>query len=155
MKRILLFCAAAALCVSFAACGIQNTSSESSGQTTASITNDNNTSVPGETFDNAADSTSDGKTTSDTVAAAIPTPGEKQVLYLWEEGNVLAETEYTINNGRYSDDPDFRPYLTYFPVPEGIEIKGAYTEGYVETCEVSNFDALISGQISIICPDPY
>lgn len=89
MKRILLFCAAAALCVSFAACGIQNTSSESSGQTTASITNDNNTSVPGETFDNAADSTSDGKTTSDTVAAAIPTPGEKQVLYLWEEGKFL------------------------------------------------------------------
>lgn len=38
MKRILLFCAAVALCVSFAACGIQNTSSESSGQTTASIT---------------------------------------------------------------------------------------------------------------------
>lgn len=30
-----------------------------------------------------------------------------------------------------------------------------YTEGYVETCEVSNFDALTSGQISIICPDPY
>lgn len=124
MKRILLFCAAAALCVSFAACGIQNTFSESSGQKTASITNDNNISVPDESFDNAADSTSDVKTTSDTVAAAIPTPGEKQVLYLWEEGNAPAETEYTINNGRYSDDPDFRPYLTYFPVPEGIEIKG-------------------------------
>lgn len=30
-----------------------------------------------------------------------------------------------------------------------------YTEGYVETCEISNFDALTSGQISIICPDPY
>lgn len=30
-----------------------------------------------------------------------------------------------------------------------------YTEGYVETCEVSNFDILTSGQISIICPDPY
>ena len=30
-----------------------------------------------------------------------------------------------------------------------------YTEGYIETCEVSNFDTLTSGQISIICPDPY
>ena len=30
-----------------------------------------------------------------------------------------------------------------------------YTEGYVETCEISNFDSLTSGQISIICPDPY
>lgn len=30
-----------------------------------------------------------------------------------------------------------------------------YTEGYVETCEVSNFDTLTSGQISVICPDIY
>ena len=30
-----------------------------------------------------------------------------------------------------------------------------YTEGYVETCEVTNFDQLVSGQISIICPDIY
>lgn len=30
-----------------------------------------------------------------------------------------------------------------------------YAEGYVETCEISNFDTLTSGQISIICPDPY
>lgn len=28
----------------------------------------------------------------------------------------------------------------------------AYTEGYVETCTVSNFSNLTSGQISIICP---
>lgn len=129
MKRILLFCAVVTLCVSFVACEIQNISSESdtliSGQTTASVTNDNNTPVPDESFDNTTDSTSDGKTTSNTVAAAIPTPGEQQVLYLWEEGNIPAETEYTVNNGRYSDDPDFRPYLTYFPVPEDVEIKGA------------------------------
>lgn len=129
MKRILLFCAVVTLCVSFVACEIQNISSESdtliSGQTTASVTNDNNTPVPDESFDNTTDSTSDGKTTSNTVAAAIPTPGEQQVLYLWEEGNAPAATEYTVNNGRYSDDPDFRPYLTYFPVPEGIKIKGA------------------------------
>lgn len=30
-----------------------------------------------------------------------------------------------------------------------------YTEGYVETCEISNFQQLVSGQISIICPDIY
>lgn len=30
-----------------------------------------------------------------------------------------------------------------------------YTEGYVETCEVNNFQKLASGQISIICPDIY
>lgn len=30
-----------------------------------------------------------------------------------------------------------------------------YTEGYVETCELNHFSQLISGQVSIICPDPY
>ena len=60
-----------------------------------------------------------------TVATAAVTPGEQQVLYLWEEGNAPAVTEYTVNNGGYSDDPDFRPYLTSFPVPEGTPIKGA------------------------------
>ena len=30
-----------------------------------------------------------------------------------------------------------------------------YTEGYVETCPVDNFGGKVSGQISIICPDPY
>lgn len=60
-----------------------------------------------------------------TVATAIPTPTEKQSLYLWEEGNAPAVTEYTANRGNYFDDPDFRPYLTFFPVPEGTEVKGA------------------------------
>lgn len=60
-----------------------------------------------------------------TVATAAVTPGEQQVLYLWEEGNAPAVTEYTVNNGGYSDDPDFRPYLTSFPVPAGTPIKGA------------------------------
>ncbi len=60
-----------------------------------------------------------------TVVTAAVTPQAQQVLYLWEEGNVPATTEYTVNNGNYSDDPDFRPYLTSFPVPEGTEIKGA------------------------------
>ena len=30
-----------------------------------------------------------------------------------------------------------------------------YTEGYVETCEMNNFEQLTSGQISVICPDIY
>lgn len=30
-----------------------------------------------------------------------------------------------------------------------------YAEGYVETCMVDNFGGKVSGQISIICPDPY
>ena len=64
-------------------------------------------------------------TPANTVATAAVTPKEPQVLYLWEEGNMPAVTEYTENNGGYSDDPDFRPYLTSFPVPEGTEIKGA------------------------------
>lgn len=43
-------------------------------------------------------------------------------------------------------------YIKIYYKTAGIDV---YTEGYVETCEVSNFDALTSGQISIICPDPY
>ena len=61
----------------------------------------------------------------DTVLTAAVDPHGQQVFYLWEEGNVPAVTEYTVNNGNYSDDPDFRPYLTTFPVPEGTQIKGA------------------------------
>lgn len=62
---------------------------------------------------------------SDTVAAAIADPVKQQALYLWEENNVPATTEYTENTGNYFDDPDFRPYVVSFPVPEGTEIKGA------------------------------
>ena len=47
------------------------------------------------------------------------------MLYLWEENNVPAITEYTVNSGNYFDDPDFVPYITSFPVPKGVEIKGA------------------------------
>lgn len=60
-----------------------------------------------------------------TVANAAADASESQTLYLWEEGNMPATTEYTQNNGNYSDDPDFRPYLVSFPVPEGTKIKGA------------------------------
>lgn len=62
---------------------------------------------------------------NDTVANAIADLHNQQTLYLWEEDNVPATTEYTQNNGNYADDPDFRPYIVTFPVPEGTEIKGA------------------------------
>ena len=71
----------------------------------------------------AGDATPAGE--ADTVATAEVTPDEQQVLYLWEEGNAPAVTVYTENNAGYFDDPDFRPYVTSFPVPEGVAIKGA------------------------------
>lgn len=62
---------------------------------------------------------------NNTVRTAAVTPGQSQTLYLWEEGNAPATTVYTENNGGYFDDPDFRPYLTYSPVPAGTAVKGA------------------------------
>lgn len=61
----------------------------------------------------------------DTVAGAVADPANQQILYLWEEGNMPAVTEYTQNNGNYADDPDFRPYMVTFPVSAGTEVKGA------------------------------
>lgn len=62
---------------------------------------------------------------SSTVLTAVADAGNSQSLYLWEEGNVPSETEYTVNNGNYADDPDFRPYLVSFPVPKDTGVKGA------------------------------
>lgn len=50
---------------------------------------------------------------------------QEDMIYLWNEGNIPTETEYTENNGDYFDDPGFRPYLTVYDVPEGTEVKGA------------------------------
>ena len=69
---------------------------------------------------NSTDDTVPENSAANTVATATVTPEKQQVLYLWEEENAPAQTEYTVNNGGYSDDPDFRPYITSFPVPEGI-----------------------------------
>lgn len=52
-------------------------------------------------------------------------PEEIQVLYLWEEGNVPAVTEFTEDMDGYFDAWDFRPYVTAIPVREGVEPKGA------------------------------
>lgn len=61
----------------------------------------------------------------DTVLTAQADPARQQKLYLWEEGNAPAATEYSINSGGYFDDPDFRPTITSYPVPEGVPVKGA------------------------------
>ena len=61
----------------------------------------------------------------DTLLTASPTPDRQQVLYVWEEGKAPATTVYTQNNGNYFDEPDFRPYVTTYPVAEGIHVKGA------------------------------
>ncbi|MDO4326048.1 MAG: hypothetical protein Q4E24_08455 [bacterium] len=50
-----------------------------------------------------------------------------QALYLWEEGNVPAVTEFTENMGGYFDEWNFRPYVTAIPVREGVEPKGTQT----------------------------
>lgn len=64
-------------------------------------------------------------TSGNTVLTAMADAKNSQTLYLWEDDNVPATTEYTVNNGNYFDEPDFRPYVVTFPVPEGTEIKGA------------------------------
>ena len=43
-------------------------------------------------------------------------------------------------------------YVKIYYKTAGIDV---YTEGYVESCEVNNFETLTSGQISILCPDIY
>lgn len=62
---------------------------------------------------------------SNTASTAVPTPLKNQRIYLWDDGNMPSATQYTENMGYYADDPDFRPYMTFYPVPEGIQIKGA------------------------------
>ena len=50
----------------------------------------------------------------------------KPRIYLWEEGNMPTESEYTDNtNLRFNHDPDFRPYLYEMLLPQGTQAKGA------------------------------
>ena len=62
---------------------------------------------------------------NETVRNTKPDPEKFQALYLWEEGNVPAQTEFTEDMTGYYDDYDFRPYLTAIPVRGGTEVKGA------------------------------
>ena len=50
---------------------------------------------------------------------------EPSQIYLWKEGNMPTETDYTVNDGNYQDNPDFRPNMVWYPVPEDVEVKGA------------------------------
>ncbi len=59
-----------------------------------------------------------------TVLNTAPDLTQIQALYLWEEGNVPAQTEVSQNRNGY-DPWDFRPYLTAIPVREGTPAKGA------------------------------
>ena len=63
----------------------------------------------------------DGQTVLNTPAD----PSGIQVLYLWEEGNAPARTQFTSSMTGYFDKWDFRPYLTAIPVRDGVEPKGA------------------------------
>lgn len=46
--------------------------------------------------------------------------------YLWDEGKMPAETDYTDNSSfRFNHDPDFRPYLFEMLLPPDVTPKGA------------------------------
>lgn len=58
--------------------------------------------------------------------AIQPVPDAKPRIYLWEEGNMPALTEYTDNSDyRYNHNPDFKPYLFELLLPEDVTPKGA------------------------------
>ena len=74
-----------------------------------------------------------------------------------EKRNIVISFEmrgYGIEKRRHELYKVVKPsrYIKIYYRTSNIDV---YTEGYVETCEVSNFEELTNGQISIICPDPY
>ena len=113
MRMFLSLLLALAIGLPLTACG--------SGETASS-------QVPSNDADSVVETPSEAESSlsGDTVGTAVADSVHQQTLYLWEEGNVPTVTAYTENpSGRYFEDPDFRPYLVSFPVPEGTEIKGA------------------------------
>ena len=58
-------------------------------------------------------------------AEHLGNPNHIQALYLWEEGNVPAKTQFTAAMTGYFDNWDFRPYVTAIPVRTGVQPKGA------------------------------
>lgn len=62
---------------------------------------------------------------NETVLNTPADPTKFQALYLWEEGNVPAVTEFTPDMTGYFDEWDFRPYVTAIPMREGVTPKGA------------------------------
>lgn len=65
------------------------------------------------------------KNFNDTVLQVSADAAKSQILYLWEPDHMPSVSEYTQNDNGYFDDPDLRPYLTSFPVPEETTVKGA------------------------------
>lgn len=64
---------------------------------------------------------------SETVLHADIHPTEFQTFYLWEQGNMPTVTKYTkeMQEQKYYDGPDFRPFLTAIPLPHGVKPQGA------------------------------
>lgn len=128
MKKITVLLTAAALSLNFAACGTVSSAAPletdvpAGNRTDMPVTDERYVSAPEES-QRTTEFPQNGD--SGTVLTAAADAHNSQTLYLWEEGNAPATTEYTQNKGEYSDDPDFRPYLVSFPVPEGTEVKGA------------------------------
>ncbi len=67
------------------------------------------------------------KTAHPPAASGTETSGTEtpEHIYLWRDGNVPTTTVYTENNSGYFDPPGFRPNMVYFPVRQGVEVKGA------------------------------
>lgn len=61
----------------------------------------------------------------ETVMNTKPDPSRTQSLYLWNEGNAPAKTQFTQDMIGYFDEWDFRPYVTCIPVREGVGPCGA------------------------------
>ncbi len=62
---------------------------------------------------------------NETVLNTAPDLSKIQALYLWEEDNVPAQTEFTEEMTGYYDNYDFRPYISAIPAKEGTAVKGA------------------------------
>lgn len=59
------------------------------------------------------------------IAAVKPLPGAPERVYLYPDGNIPTETEYTENPGYiYDHDPGFAPYYLEMLLPAGIAPKG-------------------------------
>lgn len=74
-----------------------------------------------------------------------------------EKRNVVIQFEMRsvgVENHRHQLYKVVKPsrYVKVYYKTAGIDV---FTEGYVETCEVNNFEMLTTGQISILCPDIY
>lgn len=121
-KNILCLCMTALLILGIAGCGAEG-KDNSTGS--SPVQESGESEVSGSENENGDSGAGEIAADKQGSADAVADPVNQQILYLWEEGNMPAVTEYTENNGNYADDPDFRPYMVTFPVPEGTEVKGA------------------------------